>query len=413
MNALATQAAPMSFVLFGQAAISLTNFVTLLALGRWAGQDELGIFALGWSCWFLASSLADSLITTPYTYFKQQREARPELSMISTWGAIILGLGFSIVLTFSWLLEFSAFSKLWPSLPLAITGSLMREIARRHFLATSQIRRLMGLDIFSSLLQLLCIAMLALAQRVTPSNMLWIIGLCTLAPLLPLLSVGRVRRLMQARLGLLPTLLKFFQYGRWLLLGGLCHVLTVQIYPWAAFLVGGTKITGLYAACVSIVNIMAPILTGLTNYFRPRFMLAHVDLPRREFSHFVFTRVGLFLFPGIALCIALVFYGETILARLYGPSFQEGAVAIIWFGGGALAICLAAPFQLGLLALNATVTNLYYHALSLCCIVTGVLFYLDVLNLIDLGRINFIASWIACLLLVGLFLDRINNVPRV
>jgi O-antigen/teichoic acid export membrane protein len=393
-------------VLFGQGAISLTSFITLLALGRWAGQEALGVFVLGWSCWFLASSLVDTLVTTPYTYFKLQHNSSGALNMICVWGAILLSLGFAIALTALWLLNVSAFGALWPALPIALSASLLREITRRVFLATSQTKHLLWLDTTSSLLQLIGLGVLCAWNQLSAAYVLWLIAVSTIIPILPMLNVARLRRLFTARSQTKEELLKFYRYGRWLLVGGMFHVLSVQAYPWLAFVAGGTKLTGLYAACMSIVNILAPLLIGLTNYFRPKFMFARVRYPGQGFPIYVVKRTAIFIFPGLVLCLLLIPFGESTLLGVYGPAFREGAMALAWFGGGALAVCLAAPFQLGLLALNATVTNLYYHAMAGFCVLLGALLYLGSLTLVSLGVIYFVACWTACALLIAMFFTR-------
>jgi O-antigen/teichoic acid export membrane protein len=311
-----------------------------------------------------------------------------------------------MVLTTLWLLDISAFGALWPALPIAVSASLLREITRRVFLATSQTKHLFWLDITSSLLQLIGLGLLCASNQLTATNVLWLIALSTIMPVLPMLNVARLRRLLVAGSQARVELLKFYQYGRWLLLGGLCHALNVQAYPWLAFVAGGTKLTGLYAACMSIVNILAPLLTGLTNYFRPKFMIAGAHYPSQDFPIYVVKRTVIFIFPGLVLCLILISFGESTLLHLYGPTFRKGAMALAWFGGGALAICLAAPFQLGLLALNATVTNLYYHAMAGFSLLLGALLYLDSLTIVPLGVIYFVSSWTACALLIAIFFTR-------
>ncbi len=53
-----------------QLIVSGTNFVTLLLLGRLAGQQELGLFALVMTVYYLMLAVQESLITVPYTIFR-------------------------------------------------------------------------------------------------------------------------------------------------------------------------------------------------------------------------------------------------------------------------------------------------------------------------------------------------------
>src|SRR5207253_993629 len=68
------RAAPLLSVVCGQGLASATSFATVLALGRWSGEAELGHYALGGSCGFLAMSLVDTLVATPATFFMAQKQ---------------------------------------------------------------------------------------------------------------------------------------------------------------------------------------------------------------------------------------------------------------------------------------------------------------------------------------------------
>src|SRR4051794_35506172 len=50
-----------------QAAVSATNFLTLIMLGRFAGASELGAYAVGSSVLALLLAAQESLVTRPYS----------------------------------------------------------------------------------------------------------------------------------------------------------------------------------------------------------------------------------------------------------------------------------------------------------------------------------------------------------
>jgi O-antigen/teichoic acid export membrane protein len=405
---LVARAAPLFMVLAGQGFVSLTSFLTVFALGRWSGESALGAFALGWSCWFLASSLADTLVATPYTYFLSQKtRTHQDLPMIALWGIVCLCLVFWFGLSLVQVANIAALAALWPALPTAISASLLREFARRHYLANGRSASLVLLDGLSSLAQIIGIIGLITFDKLTPNAMLWVIALSTSMPLLPMLTQSRIARFIAARSSVNAELVSFFGYGRWLLVGGACHVASVQAYPWLAFAAGGTRTAGLYAACMAIVNLLTPVLTGLTNYFRPKFMAAHVTGMADHFSSYVLRRSAIFVAPGLMMGVLLAVFGQFALATIYGDSFGEGTRALVWFGLAAVAVCAAAPLQLGLLALRATVTNFYYHATALTCLGLGVIaIHVERLTLIDLARISCAASWMATAVLLAHFFYR-------
>jgi O-antigen/teichoic acid export membrane protein len=378
-------------VLAGQGLNSLANFATLLALGRWGGEAELGLFALGWSCWFLALSLGDTLVATPYTYHRAQpRAAGPDLTMAAAWGTLALAAALALGLTCAWAAGLPGLGALWPALPLAVAAALMREFRRRHLLAVGDAGALLRLDVAGALLQGTGLLLLAAAGPVNASRTLWLLALCATLPLLPLLTQDRLRRLTAAATRSMAELRAFFDYGRWLLLGGLCHVLGVQAYPWLAFATGGTRAAGLLAACTAILNTLSPLLTGLTNHFRPRFMAARVQLPGSAFVGYTLHRLPAFVLPALLLWLLLLLAGPLPLTQLYGPAYAEAAPALQWLAMGAAAVAVAAPLQLALLARGAPLSNLLYHGSALLALSLAVLLT-EPASLLALARI---CAWV-------------------
>jgi O-antigen/teichoic acid export membrane protein len=409
-------------VLFGQGFISLSSFVTVVALGRWGGESALGTFALGWSGWFLASSLADSLIATPYTYYVSQKQRIvPDLSMVALWGIITLCV--VMILVVSLLLNFASgnisglssphstgsLSRIWPALPAAIVASLLREIVRRHYLATSQQARLFFVDFCGALLQILGIVALIYWQRLSASSALWVIAIAMIVPILPLITISRFKRLKAAQNDCKKGLGAFFDYGRWLFLGGACHVISVQAYPWLAFAGGGERLAGLFAACIALVNLLSPIFTGLSNYYRPKFMAVNAKDSNAPLSRYVWRRVPFFLFPAVVLAITLSVFGERVLGELYGPSFVSATPALRWLAFGTIAVALAGPVQLGLLALGQTQSNLQYHGIILFVLALGATFTALEPNLLQLGAIYWLSNCLGAIALIWIFL---NNQKR-
>lgn len=399
---------PVIRVLIGQGAISAASFLTVLAVGRWQGAAELGIYSLGLSFWYLALSLGDTLVLTPYTYFVAQRD-RPviDLPVVALAGIIILATLFAIVLTFlRWLGDLlpQGLDTLWPSLPFALAAGSLRELVRRHLLATRQAALLLPLDVCSALSQLAGIGVLQAVHKLSASNVYWVTAVTSLACLTPFFR-GRslFLRIRTAGRQFIPGLKGFLAYGHWLLLGGLCHVASTQAYPWLAYAAGGERVAGLFASCNALVNVLSPVLTGLVNYFRPMFMFAQAQSNRGRFVRYVLQRVPVFALPGALLVAIVFFYGDFFLIRLYGPSYGAGAEALRWLALGMLGIATAAPLQLALLALGASVTNLYYHGMGLFLLAVGAWYGFESLALDGLGRLFGTVNLVSAAVLAILF----------
>lgn len=388
IRGLVVRTSGMFQVLGGQAAVSLANFLSILALGVWSGQEELGAYALGISCFLLGVSLADTLVATPYTYFssRAERDGR-DLEAVATLASLALAVAGALALSAACAFEVPGLSRLWPALPFAYVLFLMREWMRRCLVANGAVRRLLAVDCAGALLQLAGIVALGIMDQLTARSAMMVVGLASMAVLLPAVPQLSGNRLSVARRQGAAVLAGFFEYGRWLFLGGICHVGSVQLYPWLALIAGGERLAGLYAACAALVNLLGPLFVGLTNYFRPRFMAAWHAGDARSFVRYVALRSCVFVAPAIGVMVLAVFTGGDVLARLYGAEFRDAGEALAWMSGGMCAVAAGAAIQLGLLAMRAPVTNLYYHGVSLVLLVAAAVWLRERLDLLILGQL--------------------------
>jgi O-antigen/teichoic acid export membrane protein len=408
-------------VLVGQGSLSLSNFLTVLALGRWGGPADLGQFALGWSVYFLAGSLADTLIFTPYTFHASQKvPTAPDLPGTTALATGLMGLGWvvflSVVSVASWWVVptwsgLSELAGLWPMLPLAIAAGLAREMVRRHQLCQGRSEALMGMDVLGSLILLALVGTLATQHQLTATSALAAQTLAALLTLLPSLSSKHLHRLQAAWPSLTPVMRDYLAYGHWLLMGGLCHVLSVQAYPWLALAHGGTQQAGLLAACAALMNLISPLLTGLTNHYRPRYMQSLAHEGRAAFMRMVWRSSALFLAPALLLWLGTCAVGEQVLTLLYGTDFRAAAVALPWQAMGVVAVALAAPLQLALLAVRAPTTNLIHHGSAIAMLGLGAWVWQGQLDMLGLGRLQGIVGVTATAVLALLFWRHVIRKP--
>ena len=394
----------MVWVLAGQALLSLTSFATVAAVGRWAGAEALGVFALGLSCYFLAISVADTLIATPYTYLHAQEnaDAHRELALAGALGALLVAGIVVVPLAVLWWLDWTVLARLWPALPCVVALTVLREFVRRHLLVTHRYGALFVTDAVLAVLQIAGLAGLIAWGQLSAFSAMVVVGLAAGGSL----AVAVARRLPSAAavrraLARLPAFLHdALGYGAWLFLGGLCHVGSVQLYPWLAMANGGARQAGIYAACVTVVNLVNPLLVGLTNYFRPRFMQAlRHPVSGRVLGAYVIRRSPLFVLPALALAIGASLFGDDVLVLFYGERFRDGGAALAWMGWGTFAVAVAAPVQLALLALHAPATNLTYHGFSLVMLAVAAWLGWGALDAARLGQLYGVINLLGALLL--------------
>ncbi|HLD67690.1 MAG TPA: hypothetical protein VJA19_16795 [Pseudomonas sp.] len=375
-----------AFVLLGQAMQSLTSLLTGMALGRWAGQNDLGVFALGFSFCFLAISLSDTLVATPYTYFKSQtKDTNPSLRLAGLAGVTLIGAGVSLALTIAVLAGVESVQSLHLALPIAIMALVIREFIRRHLYVAGKLAEVFFFDVVSSLIQLgLVLILVVLGTLSAPHAFICMALACALPTALWIWSERHSAWQLDWRTGK-HWLINFFAYGRWLVVGGACHVASLQLYPWLALLGGGPAQTGVLAACTGLTNLMNPLLVGLTNYLRPHFMQRYSTHGHKTFPTYVLRRALLFAIPALGFLVIVGLSGNYLLALIYGESYRSGATTVSLMAIGVVAIALSAPLQLALLAAREPVTNFIYHGTALALLLVLAIVFSNHLSLETLG----------------------------
>lgn len=350
-------------VLAGQGIQSAANFLTGAAIGRFTSVSALGKYALGMSIFFVVASLADSLVATPFTYlvisrpsFQAQRAAFGT-ALLATLGLALLG-GLASGAASVFLPELAS---LLPALPCALVTSLARElIRRRHYVYGEPARALLS-DIVTVIIQFaIMIGWLIETHRFDASAAFWAVACaCGVAAVLGLLDLrGHIR--MRLRL-LLPYGDRFVRYGQWLAMGGLCQMLALQSFSWFLFLTSGARITGAFAACVAISNLPNPLLIGLTNYARPALMRVYTVRSWPSLAARTAQLAGLFVAPIIVFALGISVAGGRALTLIYGPDLLWARGALIWTSIALIAVAIAAPLQLAMLAINKPRAVLYLH----------------------------------------------------
>lgn len=397
-------------VLFGQASQSIATFSTSLIIGRWTGVSELGYYAIAYSFCFLTVCLCDALLATPYTYFHANIPAHRK-SMLRA--AILGSAGLALFLSMSSYTIFFAgttsLANIVNALPPALLALALRDVLRRHLYIANKLSITFIGDISSSALQIGLVLILALTDQLTAATALLALAAATCASVVIFFTHAEVSRASPGPDRLTEWFGKYLTYGRWLALGTACHVASVQLYPWLAMTSGGPASAGSFAAGMALANLMNPLLIGLTNYFRPRFMEHYLNLTPEEFLRYTAKAAAYFITPTTAFVLLILLQSETLLAFTYGDEYRSAGTALIFLALGGLFIALAAPLQLALLAAHAPITNLLYHSSILLFIAFGSFLTWHFLTPLELSRIYFGANLAGFVILYLCFWMRIKT----
>jgi O-antigen/teichoic acid export membrane protein len=203
--------------------------------------------------------------------------------------------------------------------PLALTKEFARDYAFAHF----RMARALTLDATVASIQLAVLGWLALTGRMSALAAYGALGLaCGIAAVWHLSAAraefasgaGPVRAVMR----------QSWDLGKWLLASRAAVLVQGYATYWLSSVVAGAAVTGLYAACMSVVSFVNPILFGLWNFLTPRSVLAWKDgggagLRRRAVR-------DLALLGGLtgSFCILVLLVGDDAMRLLYPGRDYDG-----------------------------------------------------------------------------------------
>lgn len=370
------------FTLGDQAIHSGTNFLTGVVIGRFLSVGDLGVFSLGMTVVTFALIFQDTLLATPYTYhFHHAPEgARPRLTAGALVQSALLAMAMAFVFLVAGTAALLAGNETLQPVFTALAGALpflfIREFFRRMFFASFRMRRAMLLDGGVSALQFaLLFAFLGLNVLSPATAYLALAGSAGGAAFACFVLL---RREFDFRgLDIVADTRENLKYGRWLLAGSVCHIGSLYAFPWFLYLQQGEKGTGAFAACMSIVNLLNPLIIGFTNFFRPKLIQVQADQGVRAMNRLIVLSAGALLVPVLVLIGGLALFGGALVSFVYGGDFSGLGSSIFLVSLSLVPTFLNAPVQLGVLALNKPWINPAFHAAGFATTILAGFFLVD------------------------------------
>lgn len=312
-----------------QAVVSGTSFLTLIMIARGTDAGQLGAFAIGLSVLGVALAIQHSLVSLPYSI---QRHCSAEIAaehascclmqsgLFGASGSLLLAVAALALFAFGAHQELLAAT--W-ALAAVMPFVLIKEFARDFEIARLRLTHALILDAAAASIQLSIIAWLGLTGRLSPLTAYGAIGLSAGIAVLGWLYLTRAE--LSFRTGQLRAITRrSWDLGKWLFLSR--SAVLVQGYStyWLSMLVAGAAVTGVYAACMSVVSFANPIMIGLYNFLVPRSVLAWKDGGGAALYKQA-VRDSLLL-GALMSCffILVLFAGETMMGLLYpGETYGE------------------------------------------------------------------------------------------
>ncbi len=351
----------------------VANLLSIMAVGRWCGTEELGVFALGLTIVFLTQSIQESVITTPYTLFsvryrgeerKQYRGSCLLSHFVLSGVAFVLLLGTGLIMYLVAAPEWLTCIVL--STSLIVPAWLLREMERRFLLAEFNLPAALLISVGVAAIQLISlVAMWYFGHLTVATAFLSVFIANALAAGIWLAWNFRLFQFSVANFW--QTVERNWQQGKWLSASKAVSSIGTQAIPWIVVANLGMEATGIFAACDSVLRFANPVIVALTNIVTPSVALAFVEGGRAHVRSLVVkTSVLMFVLMTI-FCVVIAVFGEALLHLLLGavPAGAGDALVVLTLATAAARLSLGPSH--GLMVLERT--DVCLRADTLECVV--------------------------------------------
>lgn len=326
--------------LFDQGVVSGNSFLSSVLIGRLAGDEALGVFALGLSITLLVGAVQESLVTVPYTFFsrgdtEEERGAFAGGTFLHN-AALGLGCGLAVAalgtaLSFTGVPEWlpPALWALGPTIPLY----LLRDYARRFSFAHYETPRAAAMDLAAAVLMLGALGFLGWTGRLTGTVAILVLGFAHGIPATVWLVASRRRfDLRRAQPGELFR--RHWKFGRLDVTAQIVGIVQGYVVHWLLALLRVPGATGILSACMTVSMLSNPLILGVNNIFMPRVADARDEGGAPEVWRVVRKTTALYMVVMVPMTVVLVVWGGRIVELVYGAQYadQGHAVAVLAIG---------------------------------------------------------------------------------
>jgi O-antigen/teichoic acid export membrane protein len=320
------------FSLADQGVVSLTTFLTGVLVARFASKEELGLYAIGFSCVLVAGNVQQALVSLPYMVHGAKV---PEAERAAYAGSSLLhqlavaALTSAALAIGAWVAHLGGASSALTLLVVAaaVPFTLARDFARHLLFVRLRFASALALDATVAGLQLAVVGSLAWRGLLTARSAYAAIGAaCAVGALAAGALARRSFEVRPARAA--ADFRANWATARWSLASGLVGILGGQVYPWFLVALRGAAEAGAFAACAGIAFIANPLLLGLGNALAPRILHAYAARGAAGLREAV--RQGTLLFGGVMCVVSptLLVAGGFLLNVVYGARYQEYGLTV-------------------------------------------------------------------------------------
>lgn len=347
------------------------NFLTVLLLGRFAGPEDLGIFALVMTVFYLLLAVQEALITMPYTVFgvrlkqvQRRQYSGAALIQSAAWSAcvfVMVAIAAAIIL---FGVKNAGLAQIIGAFALVFPMWSLREFGRRYLFANMQVAKVVGMSCVGGLAQLIMISALAYTGQLSDATALAAMGIASALSGFGWLWFSRASFHFNHRRWSYFAL-KNWVFGRWILASHAMAVVAGNAMPWLIVLWLGPSATGVFAACDAILRFANPIIVSLNNVLTPRLAIGFKKGGKAELHRIVWQTTGLLTLFLLVFCTVLVVGGKWILNRSFGSEYVGYEAALVLLAVTQLIETVALASSRALMVLDRAKVNLIAEGVGL------------------------------------------------
>jgi O-antigen/teichoic acid export membrane protein len=348
--------------------LGIAMLVTTVLVGRWAGPDELGLFALFFPIAFAAIALQESLITAPYTIFATDlscHEARRRyLGSVLLHTGVLSGISCAVLAGVAALLQargMSAYAAAAAVLAPVVPCILLREFARRVVYADLKPQTAAVISAAASIVQLLVMVALYAAGRLTAVTAFAAIGVSSVVVGVAWVIAERETIRFDATT-LASSFARNWRLGRWITAAQVGDVVRIHMFPWLLALALDHRSVGIYAACAAVAGLSGPLQIAISNLLLPQFGAAAAKGGVAAADRLMWQATAWLVAAMAVFTLAVGGVSGVIVPWMYGAEYVGSQTPLVLLLLAQLIIAASLPAARALVALRRPDMDFMSHA---------------------------------------------------
>jgi O-antigen/teichoic acid export membrane protein len=345
------------WVVGDQAVVSLAAFLATAIVGRWCGPDELGVYYAAVTIFWLAASIPNALVWTPYTSraARLPLARRPLFAGSATLHALAIALAMAAALLVVGIMPWPGldgntwFTSMCLALAPFTVMMILREHARRITLAHLDVDDLLAIDVPIAVVQLTLLVALAKAGALSAVTALLAIAAACGGAIIWL--ARRRKRFQFKRSRAAVHWAHNQQFGRWLLFVSLMWLVGDSSYRWIVGQYHGLASLGEFAAAQNIVLCLNPLLLTVMNLTQAMSARRYADGGLAALKQLA-VRTTLLLTVGFGIAfVLLAAVGGHLVELIFGARYTGLGPVVVTLCLGMFARVLSMPIDGAMVAL--------------------------------------------------------------